>query len=102
MDGPLDSMNLHQEYKIHAESKFGDLVPGQAFSPCPPPDGAGRVFIKLCDRPALDKGREAHYFECGVNAWSFDRDGLYHFPDDAVVYLLDATLHYCFVAGRDA
>ena len=91
-------MNLHQEYKIHAESKFGDLNVGQAFST----SDNGRVFMKLCGRPALDVGRKDHYFECGVNAWSFDRDALYHFPDDTVVYLVDATLRFAFVAGRDA
>lgn len=90
-------MNIHQEYKIHAEAKFGELCPGQTFAT----GDHGRVFMKLCDRPALDAGREFHYFPCGVNAWSFDKDALYHFPDDATVYLVDATLQFSFVAGRD-
>ena len=90
-------MNIHQDYKIHAEAKFGQLRPGQTFATT----AEGRVFMKLCSRPALDQGREAHYFNCGVNAWSFDQDALYHFPDDGVVYLVEATLHFNFVAGRD-
>jgi hypothetical protein len=89
-------MNLHQEYKIHAEAKFGDLRPGQVFS------YVDRIFMKLCDRPALDKGRDAHYFDCGVNAWAFDKDDLTHVPDDQTVRLVDATLRFAFVAGRDA